>query len=113
MLQMFIGTDWGPALAATQTALNELKAEQSAAEAKSQAADQVISEQRKKAQANVDRLRAAMESIDTGTPDAVKLHSATATATVLAREVHLLERGLMEADSQLDTVRLQLRCAPV
>ncbi len=52
-----------------------------------------------------------MESIDTGTPDAVKLHSVTATATELAREVHLLERRLMEAESQLNTVRLQLRAA--
>lgn len=111
MLQMFIGTDWGPALAATQAALNERKAERSAAEAKAQAADQAVSEQRKKAQATVDRLSAAMKAIDTGTPDAAKLHSATATATKLAHEVHLLERSAMEADSQLDTVRLQLRAA--
>lgn len=111
MLQMFIGTDWGPALAATQAALNERKAERSAAESKAQAADQAVSEQRKKAQATVDRLNAAMKAIDTGTPDAAKLHSASATATKLAHEVHLLERSAMEADSQLDTVRLQLRAA--
>lgn len=111
MLQMFIGTDWGPALAATQAALNERKAERSAAEAKAVVADQAVSEQRKKAQATVDRLRAAMKAIDTGTPDAAKLHSAAATATKLAHEVHVLERSVMEADSQLDTVRLQLRAA--
>lgn len=111
MLQMFIGTDWGPALAATQAAHNEMKAERSAAEAKAEAADQAVTEQRKKAQSAVDRLSAAMKAIDIGTPDAAKLHSATATATKLAHEVHVLERSVMEADSQLDTVRLQLRAA--
>ena len=53
MLQMFVGTDWGPALAATQTALGEQKAERASAEQKASAAGEVISEQRAKAKAEV------------------------------------------------------------
>lgn len=111
MLQMFVGTDWGPALAATQTALNEVRAEQTAAEQKASAAGEVIERQRDKAQAQVDRLRAAIEAIPAGTPNIEQLLAATANATELAREVHELERKLMGASSQVETVRLQLRAA--
>lgn len=111
MLQMFVGTDWGPALAATQTALNEVRAEQAAAEHKVSAAGEVIGKQREKAQAEVDRLEAAVRAISAGTPDLEQLLAATANATELAREVHELERKLMGATSQVDTVRLQLRSA--
>ncbi|MUL84769.1 MULTISPECIES: hypothetical protein [unclassified Mycolicibacterium] len=55
MLQMFVGTDWGPALAATQAALKEVEAERSAAQAKAQAADQVISDQRSAEEGTGDR----------------------------------------------------------
>lgn len=111
MLQMFVGTDWGPALAATQTALNEVRAEQAAAEQKVTAAGEVIEKQREKAQAEVDRLEAAVGAIRASTPDLEQLLAATENATDLAREVHELERKLMGATSQVDTVRLQLRSA--
>lgn len=111
MLQMFVGTDWGPALAATQTAFNEVRAERTAAEQKASAAGEVIGQQRVKAQAEVDRLEAAVKAIPAGTPDVEQLLAATANATELARQVHDLERKLMGAGSQVDTVRLQLRAA--
>lgn len=111
MLQMFVGTDWGPALAATQAALKEVEAQRSAAQAKAQAADQVISEQRRKAQANVDRLNAAVKAINDENPYLAEVLAATASATKLAREVHTLERRLMVLDSHLDTVQLQLKAA--
>lgn len=111
MLQMFVGTDWGPALAATQTALNEVRAEQTAAEQKASAAGEVIGVKREKAQAEVDRLAAAVKAISAGTPNLEELLAATASATELARQVHELERKLMGAGSQVETVRLQLRAA--
>lgn len=111
MLQMFVGTDWGPALAATQTALNELKAERASAEHKASAAGEVMSEQRAKAKAEVDRLDAAVAAIPAGTPEIEQLLAATTKATELAREVHELERQLMSVEAQTETVRLQLRAA--
>lgn len=111
MLQMFVGTDWGPALAATQTALNEVSAERTAAEQKAIAAGEVIGHQRHKAQAEVDRLRAEIEAIPAGTPNIEQLLAATAKATELARQDHELQRKLMGASSQVETVRLQLRAA--
>ncbi|MEZ0384250.1 hypothetical protein [Mycobacterium sp. pW045] len=111
MLQMFVGTDWGPALAATQAALKEVEAQRSAAQEKAQAADQVISDQRQKAQATVDRLKAAVKAINDENPDLAQVLAATASATELAREVHNLERRLMVLDSHLDTVQLQLKAA--
>lgn len=111
MLQMFVGTDWGPALAATQTALNEVRAEQTAAEQRASAAGEVMGQQREKAQAEVDRLAAAVKAIPADTPNLEQLLAATANATELARQVHELERKLMGASSQVDTVRLQLRAA--
>lgn len=111
MLQMFVGTDWGPALAGTQTALNEVRAERTTAQEKAFAAGEVIGERREKAQAEVDRLNAVVDAIATGTPDLKQLLAATTKATDLAREVHGLERTLMSAISQVDTVRLQLRAA--
>lgn len=111
MLQMFVGADWGPALAATQTALNEVRAEQTVVKQKASAAGEVIAQQRKKAQTEVDRLAAAVKAIPAGTPNVEQLLAATANATELARQVHELERKLMGASSQIDTVRLQLRAA--
>lgn len=110
MLQMFVGTDWGPALAATQTALNELGAEQTAAEQRASAAGDVMGQQREKAQAEVDRLSAAVKA-PADTPNLQQLLAGVAKATELARQVHELERKLMGASSQVDTVRLQLRAA--
>lgn len=110
MLQMFVGTDWGPALAATQTALNEVSAEQTAAEQRASAAGEVMGQQRETAQAEVDRLSAAAKA-PAGTPSLQQLLAGVATATELARQVHELERKLMGVSSQVDTVRLQLRAA--
>ncbi|RLV55972.1 hypothetical protein D9V41_08730 [Aeromicrobium phragmitis] len=111
MLQMFVGTDWGPALAATQTALNEVRAQQTVVEQKVSAAGEVVRQQREKAQAEVDRLEAAVKAIPASTPDVEQLIAATANATELARQVHELERKVMDASSHVDTVRLQLRAA--
>lgn len=111
MLQMFVGTDWGPALAATQAALSEVRAERTSAAQKASAAGEVMVKQRGAAQAEVDRLEAAVNVIAAGTPDVGELLAATAAATDLARQVHELERKLMTAGSQVDTVRLQLRAA--
>lgn len=111
MLQMFVGTNWGPALAATQTALGELNSDRATAEQKASHAGEVISEQRAKAQVEVDRLDAAVAAIPVGTPDIEQLLAAATRATDLAREVHELERRLMSATAEADTVRLQLRAA--
>lgn len=111
MLQMFVGTDWGPALAATQAALNELATGRTSAQEKASAAGEVIGEERTKAQAEVDRLDAIVKAIPAGTPDVEQLLAATRNATALARELHELERKLMTADSQVGTLHLQLRAA--
>lgn len=109
MLQMFVGTDWGPALAATQTALNEVRAEQTSAEQKASAAGEVMGQQRAKAQVEVDRLKTLVGAIPAAMPDLEQLLTAAANATEVAREVFELERRLMGASLQADTVRLQLR----
>lgn len=111
MLQMFVGTDWGPALAATQTALSEVRAEQTEAEHKASAANDVITRRRDRAQREVDRIQAAIKMTPAGTPDLEEILEATAKTTQLAQEVHDLERKLMGASAQVDTVRLQLRAA--
>lgn len=111
MLQMFVGTDWGPALAATQTALNGLRAEHASAVQKASAAGEVISERRARAKSEAERFNAAVAAIPASTPDVGQLLAASMKATHLAREVHELERKLMGANAQVDTVRLQLRAA--
>lgn len=111
MLQMFVGTDWGPALAATSTALGELKAEGEVAKEKASATGDVIAGARAKAQTEVDRLTAELTNLPTGTPNIADIIAGASTATEHARAVHELERQFMVGAANVDTINLQLRTA--
>ncbi|MGC3952667.1 MAG: hypothetical protein QM804_00155 [Propionicimonas sp.] len=109
MLQMFVGTDWGPALAATSTALGELKAAHDTAKEKAATTGDVIAEARATAKAEVDRLAAELDKLPTDTPNVADIIAAASAATEHARTVHELERQLMVANANTDTIKLQLR----
>lgn len=111
MLQMFVGTDWGPALAATSTALGELKAEKETAKVRATTAGDIIAEARTKAQAEADRLNDELNELPTGTPNVAEIIATASAATEHARTVHDLERQLMVATANIDTIKLQLRTA--
>lgn len=111
MLQMFVGTDWGPALAATQAAHNEFKAAKDSAESKVSAANDAVRSKRANAEAEVQRLETAVATLATEGPDLEQLLAAATSATQYAREIHNLEREVLSTTAQADTIRLQLRSA--
>lgn len=111
MLQMFVGTNWGPALAATSTALGELEAEKATASNKASTASDVIAEAKAKAQTEVERLTEALNAIPAGAPDIRDIIVGASIATDHARTLREVERQLMIAAANVDTIKLQLRTA--
>lgn len=111
MLQMLIGTDWGPALAATSTALRGLESESAAAGEKASAASEVLAKARATAEAEVERLTAAFNAIPAGTPDVRDIMISAGVAIDQTRTLHELERQLLTASANVDTIKLQLRTA--
>lgn len=111
MMQMFVGTDWAPALAAASTARRGMDAERSAASDKAKAAADAFEGNRLKISEKVKDLKSKMGSLPPETPDVEATIQAAKLASELSRQVHETETQLIAQSSLVETARQQLRAA--
>jgi hypothetical protein len=109
LMQMFIGTDWVPVLAAASTIAGTLAAEQKAAEQRTKTTTDAVEASRVEAQKKVDALRSQIDALAPGTPDLAKITAASVRAGDMAREIHALETQLLNQSVAWDTIQQQLR----
>jgi hypothetical protein len=109
MMQMFVGTDWAPAAAAITTARRRLDNERIEAGRRADAARQAVRESRELAELALKEVQAKIAALPTGSPDVSRVLDATARASALSRELHVLETRLWGQAGGIDTVRQQLR----
>lgn len=111
LMQMFIGTDWVPVLAAASTMAGTLAAEQKAAQERTRNAADVVEASRVEAEKKADALRAQIDALPSGTPDVAEMTAASVRAGDMAREIYALETQLLDQSVAGDTIRQQLRAA--
>jgi hypothetical protein len=111
MMQMFVGTDWAPALAAATTARRGMDAERSAASDKAKAAGDALEGNRLKTLEKVTDLKSKVGSLPADTPDVEATLQAAKLASDLSRQVHELESQLIAQSSLAETARQQSRAA--
>lgn len=111
MMQMFVGTDWAPALAAAATARRGMDSESSAASEKAKAAGEVLGATLKTARQHVADIKSKLDSLPTGTPDIGAVVRKANEASVLSLEIHKLKGELLAQSMVADSARQQLRAA--
>lgn len=111
MLQMFVGTDWAPAVAALATALRGVQSRQEAARQEASTGGEAVRGARGSAQKQVDDLTAKLAAFPEGAPDVQQMLGSATRVSELAREVYSLEQRLLSETEALDTVDAQLRAA--
>jgi hypothetical protein len=111
MMQMFVGTDWAPALAAASTIRRGMDAERAAASDKAKAAGDALEGNRLKTLERVNGLKSKVGSLPAKTPDVEATLQAAKLASELSRQVHELETELFAQSSLVETARQQLRAA--
>lgn len=111
MMQMFVGTDWAPALAAASTTRRGMDAERSAASDKAKAAGDALEGNRLKTLGKVNDLKSKVSLLPAETPDVEATLQAAKRASELSRKVHEFETQLIAQSSLVETARQQLRAA--
>ncbi|OQO89655.1 hypothetical protein B1813_22385 [Saccharomonospora piscinae] len=111
MLQMFVGTDWAPAVAASTTALRGVLSRRAAVQQEASTVGEAVRGARASAQIQVDDLTAKLAALPEGTPDVQQMLGSATRVSELAREVYGLEQRLLSETEALDTIDAQLRAA--
>lgn len=111
LMQMFIGTDWVPVLAAASTIAGTLAAEQMTAEDRTKTATDAVALSRLEAQSKVDGLRSQIAALPTGTPDLATITAARARASQLTLQIYQIERQLGQKLSARQSISQQLKAA--
>ncbi|WP_253858046.1 hypothetical protein [Prauserella alba] len=111
MLQMFVGTDWAPAVAASATALRGFLSRQEAVQQEASTVGNAVRGAHASAQKQVDDLAAKLAALPEETPDVPQMLGSAARVSELAREVYSLEQRLLSETEALDTINAQLRAA--
>lgn len=111
MLQMFVGTDWAPAVAASATALRGVQSRQEAVRQEASTVGEAVRGARGVAQKQVDDLTAKLAALPEGAPDVQQMLGSATRVSKLAREVYSVEQRLRSETEALDTVDAQLRAA--
>ncbi|QYF74396.1 ATP-binding protein [Cryobacterium sp. PAMC25264] len=111
LMQMFIGTDWVPVLAAASTVAGVLASEQKANQERTKTATDAVGAARVEAQKKVDDFQAQIAALPAGTPDLAKTTAASLRAGDIALEIHALETQLLNRSVAADTIRQQIKAA--
>jgi hypothetical protein len=114
LMQMFIGADWVPVLAAAATVAGTSEAERAAAEAKTKTATDAVQSTRvqaDKAVRGVRGVKAKIAALPAGTPDPARVASTNVQIAELARQLHGLETQLMSKSVAAGNVRRDLKAA--
>lgn len=111
LMQMFIGTDWVPVLAAAATVAGTLEAEHKAAQERRKTAAAAVETSQGEALKVVAEVKAKIAALPTGTPDPTELAEKNSKVSDLARQMYALKTQLLSRSIAADTVRQQLKAA--
>ncbi|WP_157575932.1 hypothetical protein [Mycobacterium sp. GA-2829] len=111
LMQMFIGTDWVPVLAAASTVAGTLNAEQVTAEERTKTATDAVTASRLEAQSKVDSLRSRISALRSGTPDLAKITAASARASQATLEINRIELQKLQQSAARQSISQQLKAA--
>lgn len=111
LMQMFIGTDWVPVLAAASTVSGTLESEQKTAQERTKTATAAVETSRNEAINTVESLKSQIAALPADVPNPAKFNAASVKIGDLVREMHCLETQLLNRSVAADTVRQQLKAA--
>ncbi len=111
MMQMFLGSDWAPALAAAATERRSMDAARTTAAESSRTASEAAAAKREQAQALVDDLQVKVRALSATVPDLDAVMAPAARASDLARQAHALEGMLLAQEAIAETAQEELRSA--